>query len=161
MNKLFNDRIGLVIKKLAVGIFIAELCIGFVSGIVYTIEEAETFFAGFFAILLFTMGGFVVGYLSSIFIYAFGVIVDKIVKIEQKMDRDDVENANPNTSPKTAATVTKTTPIANAIPKTKTEDLSTESLKNKKIMELNSLFIKGLITREEYTEAAQSLKNER
>ena len=75
MNGLFNDDIGKKIKTTAIVGFIIESIAAIIVGFIAFIDEEIGI--GFSIIV----GGILGAYLIAMFIYAFGVLVDKTVQI--------------------------------------------------------------------------------
>ena len=75
MNGLFNDDIGKKIKTTAIVGFVIEAVAAIILGFIAFIDEEIGI--GFAVIV----GGILGAYLIAMFIYAFGVLVDKTVQI--------------------------------------------------------------------------------
>ena len=81
MNRLFNDNVGKRVKTIAIAGFIIESIAAIIGGfIAFADEQIGT---GLAVIL----GGILGAYLVSVFVYAFGVLIDKTVQIASNTGR--------------------------------------------------------------------------
>lgn len=81
MNRLFNDNVGKRVKTIAIAGFIIESIAAIIGGF---IAFADGQIGTGFAVIL---GGISGAYLVSVFVYSFGVLVDKTVQIASNTGR--------------------------------------------------------------------------
>ena len=88
-NNLYQD-IGKKIKSLAKGLFVVEAIAAVVGGSIYGASGDEfDFFVG----IIIIFSGIICAYVSSMFLYGFGEVIDKLTCIESNT-RGDVKTNN-------------------------------------------------------------------